>query len=64
MESKKCSELVSIIKRIRLPDTEDKLIVPSGEREEAGQHWGRGAGRYELLDLREARRVYSTTWRR
>ena len=61
---KKCSELVSIIKRIRLPDTEDKLIAPSGEGEEAGQHRGGGAGRCELLGLREARGAHSATWRR
>ena len=33
MESKKHNRLVNIIKRSRLRDTEDKLVVTSGKRE-------------------------------
>ena len=39
-------------KESRLPETENKLIVTSGEREEAGQRRGKGTGRCELLDVR------------
>ena len=58
MESKKYNKLVNIQKRSRLTDVEKKLAVTS---EEEGQYRGGGGGRYKLLGVRWATRMYCTT---
>ena len=49
MESKK-QKLVNIAKRNKLTDTENKLVVTSGEREGGGQDKGRGLRGTNYID--------------
>ena len=51
MESKKYKQLLNIIKRRRLTDIENKLMVASAEGEE-GAIKGWGGERYKLLGVR------------
>ena len=40
VEHRRCSKLVKITKRCRLTDTDNKLVVTSGEREGGGMSMG------------------------
>ena len=52
VESKKYNKLVNITKRNRLTDTENKLVVTCGDRDEESGNIGVGAKRYKLLCIK------------